>query len=162
MSEDGRIELAHAADFTLGSLSVRPPTREVESDGTVELLEPRVMQVLVALARADGAILSRDDLIRQCWEGRIVGEDAINRVLSRLRRTAEGIGQGCFRIETITKVAEISDRDYQRILNSGEPDGALQDYAHTFGRITDVEVTDLVLDEDPVTPLSFPIDSTTS
>ena len=63
-------------------------------------------------------------------------------------------------IETITKVAEISDRDYQRILNSGEPDGALQDYAHTFGRITDVEVTDLVLDEDPVTPLSFPIDST--
>jgi tetratricopeptide (TPR) repeat protein len=60
--------------------------------------------VLVALARADGGILSRDDLTRRCWEGRVVGEDAINRVISRLRRAADTIGQGGFRIETITKV----------------------------------------------------------
>ena len=45
------------------------------------------MQVLVALAAADGAIVGRDDLTRRCWEGRVVGEDAINRVISRLRRS---------------------------------------------------------------------------
>jgi len=60
------------------------------------------MQVLVALARAAGAIVSRDDLITTCWSGRIVGEDAINRVISRLRRLADETGG--FRIETITKV----------------------------------------------------------
>lgn len=104
MSDIDRIDLAHAADFTLGPLAVRPSTREIENAGAVEVLEPRVMQVLVALARAGGGIVSRDDLIQACWEGRIVGEDAINRVLSRLRRVADGIGQGSFRIETITKV----------------------------------------------------------
>jgi DNA-binding winged helix-turn-helix (wHTH) protein/tetratricopeptide (TPR) repeat protein len=102
---EGRIDLAHEAGFRLGALDVRPALRQlVRDDGAEEVLEPRVMQVLVALARADGAILSRDDLTRSCWEGRVVGEDAINRVISRLRRAAEGIGQRSFRIETVTKV----------------------------------------------------------
>ncbi|MDG2533226.1 winged helix-turn-helix domain-containing protein [Sphingomonas sp. HITSZ_GF] len=102
---EGRIDLAHEAPFRLGTLEVRPALRQLARDDCMEdVLEPRVMQVLVALARADGAIVSRDDLTRSCWEGRVVGEDAINRVVSRLRRAAEGIGQGSFRIETITKV----------------------------------------------------------
>lgn len=87
----------------LGGAKVRPSLRQVVAvDGRETVLEPRVMQVLVALASAGGAILSRDDLILTCWSGRIVGEDAINRVISRLRRLSEEIGG--FRIETITKV----------------------------------------------------------
>jgi DNA-binding winged helix-turn-helix (wHTH) protein/tetratricopeptide (TPR) repeat protein len=99
-----RIDLAHVAEFTIGALAVRPATREVTRDGQTEVLEPRVMQVLVALARAGGGVVSRDDLTRSCWEGRIVGEDAINRVISRLRRVGETIGQDSFRVETVTKV----------------------------------------------------------
>lgn len=105
MDDTDRIDLAHAPGFALGRLAVRPGTRElVRDDGETEVLEPRVMQVLVALARADGAIVTRDELSRWCWEGRVVGEDAINRVISRLRRSAEGIGARSFRVETITKV----------------------------------------------------------
>src|SRR6185437_9667500 len=72
--------------------------------GTRENLEPRVMQVLVALARADGAVLSRDELIRQCWGGRIVGEDAINRCVSKVRQLSELGGGKAFEIETIPRV----------------------------------------------------------
>jgi DNA-binding winged helix-turn-helix (wHTH) protein/tetratricopeptide (TPR) repeat protein len=100
-----RIDLAHAAPFRIGSIDVRPDLRQVTAeDGTREVVEPRVMQVLVALARAEGGVVSRDDLIRCCWEGRVVGEDAINRVMSRLRRLADGIGARAFTIETVTKV----------------------------------------------------------
>ena len=100
-----RIDLAHRASFPLGALVVHPATREIAAgDSPREVLEPRVMQVLVALASANGAIVSRDDLSHSCWEGRVVGEDAINRVISRLRRVAEGIGANSFRIETVTKV----------------------------------------------------------
>jgi len=99
-----RIDLAHIADFTIGELVVRPATREVTRGGQTEILEPRVMQVLVALDRARGGVVSRNDLTTSCWEGRIVGDDAINRVMSRLRRVADGIGGGAFRIETVTKV----------------------------------------------------------
>jgi len=105
MDDSGPIILAHVPDFSLGMLTVRPATRElVHPDGRNDVLEPRVMQVLVALARAKGGAVTRDELTSWCWEGRIVGEDAINRVLSRLRRAAEGIGAGSFRIETLTKV----------------------------------------------------------
>jgi len=100
-----RIDLAQEQDFQVGELSVRPSLRQVaDATGRSEVVEPRVMQVLVALARANGEILTREALTVLCWDGRIVGEDAINRVMSRLRRLSEGIGGGSFRIETITKV----------------------------------------------------------
>jgi TolB-like protein/DNA-binding winged helix-turn-helix (wHTH) protein/Flp pilus assembly protein TadD len=100
-----QIELAHTVPFRLGSMVIEPGLRQaVDAEGISETLEPRVMQVLVALAMANGGIVSRDDLVRQCWEGRIVGDDSINRVIGRLRRLAEEKGRGEFHIETITKV----------------------------------------------------------
>jgi DNA-binding winged helix-turn-helix (wHTH) protein/tetratricopeptide (TPR) repeat protein len=99
------IILANEPIFRLGPLIVDPRQRRIEhDDGRSEFVEPRVMQVLVALVRAKDLFLTRDDLAYSCWEGRIVGDDAINRTLSRLRRVAEGIGAGAFRIETLSKV----------------------------------------------------------
>jgi len=98
------IDLAHTPDFALGTIMVRPSSRELEHAGNPELLEPRVMQVLVALAAAGGAVVSRDDLVRRCWEGRSVGEDAINRCIAKLRRIAETAGGRTFNIDTIPRV----------------------------------------------------------
>jgi len=96
------IDLAREAPFRLGLGEVRPATREVVWRDQREAVEPRVMQVLVALHRADGAVVSRDDLIRDCWNGRIVGDDAINRCIVQLRRLAERVGG--FSVETIPRV----------------------------------------------------------
>nr|HMN55160.1 winged helix-turn-helix domain-containing protein [Sphingopyxis sp.] len=105
MGSAERIDLAHEADRVIGRLSVSPSRRELRrEDGQREVLEHRVMQVLIALHRADGGIVTRDELTRSCWDGRIVGDDAINRVISRLRKAADGIGAGSFVIETITKI----------------------------------------------------------
>ena len=98
------IDLAQEANFTLGSLTVIPSSREVNRGGQHEAIEPRAMQVLVALHRAEGAVVSRDDLITRCWEGRSVGEDAINRAIWRLRKLAEADGEADFTIETIPRV----------------------------------------------------------
>ncbi len=98
------IVLAHSPAFRLGQVEVRPATREVIGPGSREILEPRVMEVLVALAGGGGEILSRDDLVQCCWGGRAVSDDAINRVISKLRRLGQDIGAGSFRIETITRV----------------------------------------------------------
>jgi DNA-binding winged helix-turn-helix (wHTH) protein/tetratricopeptide (TPR) repeat protein len=99
----GRVVLAHEQPFRIGSLRIDPPTRQVELGELHETLEPRVMQVLVALYQA-GGIVTRDELVERCWDGRVVGDDAINRVVSRLRHVADGLGNGSFSIETITKV----------------------------------------------------------
>ena len=100
----GRIVLAHEHPFNLGNLRVHPSTRQVERGDRWETLEPRVMQLLVALARAQGRIVTRDELVDWCWDGRIVGDDAINRAISRVRQVAVGIGEASFGVETITKV----------------------------------------------------------
>jgi len=103
--ESERIHLAHAAPLSLGALTITPALRVVaHPDGREEVIEPRVMQVLVALVRAQGGIISRDDLLMSCWHGVVVGEDAINRVIGRLRRLLDGIGEGSHKLETITKV----------------------------------------------------------
>ncbi len=98
------IRLSEESDFVIGGIEVRPSLREVRRGATKEQLEPRVMQVLVALARADGAVVSRDDLIQRCWEGRIVGEAAINRCIWKLRELSEAGGEPTFHIETIPRV----------------------------------------------------------
>ncbi|MDP9423318.1 MAG: winged helix-turn-helix domain-containing protein [Pseudomonadota bacterium] len=105
MNVSSRVELAHEPDFVFGRLTVSPSRRElVCDDGQREVIEHRVMQVLIALSKADGSILTRDELTMSCWSGRVVGEDSIHRVMSRLRKIANGIGGGSFEIETITKI----------------------------------------------------------
>src|SRR5690349_11749251 len=97
------VDLAQEPDFRLGSLQVRPSLREVVPGACErEVLEPRVMQVLVALARRPDQVVSRDQLIDACWAGRVVGEDAINRCIGRVRRLAET--HGGFAVETIARV----------------------------------------------------------
>ncbi len=96
------MDLAGEPDFTLGDLQIQPSSREVVTSGSREVLEPRVMQVLVVLARRRSQVVSRDQLIDECWAGRVVGEDAINRCIARIRRLAEA--HGGFSIETIARV----------------------------------------------------------
>jgi DNA-binding winged helix-turn-helix (wHTH) protein len=96
------VDLAREPDFTIGNLQVHPSSREVVVGGEREILEPRVMQVLVVLARRRGQVVSRDQLIETCWAGRVVGEDAINRCIAKVRRLAEA--HGAFSLETIARV----------------------------------------------------------
>ena len=117
MDVPAKIELAHEPDFVLGRLTISPSRRElVRDDGTREVIEHRMMRVLIALSKARGNILTRDELIMCCWDGVVVGEDAINRVMSRLRKVANGIGAGSIEIETITKVG------YRLTSRGGEPE----------------------------------------
>jgi TolB-like protein len=100
-----RIDLARQAPLRLGPLQIDPARRQVvHDDGRRQVLERRVMQVLVALLGAGGAILTRDELTRSCWHGVIVGKDALNRVLGQLRRLERDLGRGVFEVQTITRV----------------------------------------------------------
>jgi DNA-binding winged helix-turn-helix (wHTH) protein len=99
-----RIDLAREPEFALGELRVRPSRREVEAGDTRLDLQPRVMQVLVALAHPSSDVVSQDELISRCWGGLTVGEDAVARCISQLRRTAASWPEPPFHIETIPGV----------------------------------------------------------
>ncbi|HEY1710714.1 MAG TPA: winged helix-turn-helix domain-containing protein [Rhizomicrobium sp.] len=97
------VDIAREADFRLGLALVQPSLRRVSLGERQETLEPRVMQVLIALARGNSQVISRDLLITQCWGGRIVGDDAINRCIGRLRQLSADLDKA-FEIETIPRV----------------------------------------------------------
>ena len=98
-----RVDLAREPAFRLSAVQVSPATREVLGRGGLrEVLEPRVMQVLVALARRRGEVVSRDELIDACWRGQVVGDDAVSRCIASLRRLARAFGG--LTIETIARV----------------------------------------------------------
>lgn len=84
-----RTDLAREAEFMLGGAKVRPSSREIVLGEAHETIEPQVLKVLVALNRRRGEVVSRDELIRCCWDGRVVGEDAINRCLAKVRKLTD-------------------------------------------------------------------------
>jgi DNA-binding winged helix-turn-helix (wHTH) protein/TolB-like protein len=100
----GRIDLAREPDFALGDLRVRPSRREIAGGGARHELQPRVMQVLVALARSPNEVVSQQELISRCWGGLAVGEDAIGRCIGQLRRLTATWPEPAFAIETIPGV----------------------------------------------------------
>lgn len=97
-----QIDLLQETDFVLGGLEVRPRSRELIAGGKAEVLEPRIMQVLVALARRRGQVVTRDELTALCWGGRIVGEDAIYRCIQAIRQYAHA--HGGFAVTTVSRV----------------------------------------------------------
>ena len=98
------VSLAQTAPFTLGPLQVVPAAREVTRGDRSQSIEPLVMQVFIVLARSVGEVVSRDSLIERCWGGRAISEDALNRVIAKVRRIDSVLGGGAFHLETVTKV----------------------------------------------------------
>ncbi len=97
------LDLAQCDDFAIGRVTIRPSSRELIAGGVATMIAPKVMQVLVAIARGGGRVVSRDELVAQCWPGRIVGDDAINRIIGKLRRALATLGPGVFGIETVAR-----------------------------------------------------------
>ncbi len=104
MSPFGRepVELSLEAPFRLAQLDVTPAALELRRNGETWTIEHRVMKVLVALHRSCGHAVSRDDLIDLCWEGRIVGEDSLNRGISQLRKALAA--EPAVTIDTIARI----------------------------------------------------------
>jgi DNA-binding winged helix-turn-helix (wHTH) protein/Tfp pilus assembly protein PilF len=97
------IQLADVPDFAVGRVSVRPSRGELARAGCAERVEPRLMQVLVALAQANGATVSRQELIARCWGGLSMSPDAVNRVISLLRQLLARMESGAS-IETLPRI----------------------------------------------------------
>src|SRR5262252_5420145 len=74
------------ASFEFGRFRVLPQRREVLADGQPMELGGRAFDVLVALIQANGAVVSKDELIRRVWPGRIVEDNNLHAQIKALRK----------------------------------------------------------------------------
>lgn len=90
----------------LGDLTVDPAAGEMVGPGGREQLDPKVMEVLVALAQHAGEVVSRNDLLARVWPRVVVGEDVVSRCIYQLRRhlrQAGGADHYAALVETLPK-----------------------------------------------------------
>ncbi len=89
--------------FVLGDWEVLPARGVLRSGDQEEHPEPKVFGVLMALARRDGDLVTRDELIDELWDGRPTSDEPINRCLSQLRRHLGDRKKPYRYIETLTR-----------------------------------------------------------
>jgi DNA-binding winged helix-turn-helix (wHTH) protein len=90
--------------FTIGEWLVQPQLNRLSrsSGGDVQL-EPKMMDVLVRLARDPGSVVSRDDLIDAVWPEVFISESVLTRAIAGLRRALGDDARSPRFIETISK-----------------------------------------------------------
>jgi DNA-binding winged helix-turn-helix (wHTH) protein/Flp pilus assembly protein TadD len=89
--------------FTLNDRTVHPSLNRIEGPAGAVTVEPRVMEVLVLLAGRGGAVVSKDELVQEVWEGRFVTDDVIWRSIAELRRALGDEAKGSAFIATVPK-----------------------------------------------------------
>jgi DNA-binding winged helix-turn-helix (wHTH) protein/TolB-like protein/Tfp pilus assembly protein PilF len=89
--------------FRLGDWEVLPLRGVLRRDGHEEKPEPRVFGVLIALAKRDGDLVTRDELVDELWDGRPTSDEPINRCLSQLRRHLGDKTRPHRYVETLTR-----------------------------------------------------------
>ena len=95
------IDLETELPFRVGGAAIDPVSRNAEYPGGNERMQPQTLKVLIALARKRNEVVTRHELVECCWDGRVVGDDVINRSIQLLRQFAERAGG--ISIETVPK-----------------------------------------------------------
>lgn len=102
------------SDFRIGSLIVEPDQNSISDGKERRRLEPKVMEVLCALAGRPGEVISRQELIDQVWGVEHGADESLTRAVSLLRSVLNAGDDRHSVIETIPKrgyrlAAQISD-----------------------------------------------------
>jgi DNA-binding winged helix-turn-helix (wHTH) protein len=90
-------------DFCLGPILVEPDRLRLSLHGQAAIVQPRVMDVLVALASAGDTVMSRQALEAQVWTDLHVGYHALARAVYEARKALEDVSPGCDLLETIPR-----------------------------------------------------------
>jgi TolB-like protein/DNA-binding winged helix-turn-helix (wHTH) protein/Tfp pilus assembly protein PilF len=99
--------------FRVGRIRVYPDRNVFTGESGEVRVEPRVMDLICALASSPSGMMSRDELIDRFWPSEFGADEGLTRAVSRLRRALREAGGGDNDIETIPKrgyrlVADVS------------------------------------------------------
>lgn len=89
--------------FRVGDWDVHPLQGVIGQGGHRVHIEPKVMDVLVCLARHPGEVVTREMLLDEVWKGVVVTDDVVTRCISELRTVLRDTGRDRRFIRTIPK-----------------------------------------------------------
>jgi TolB-like protein/DNA-binding winged helix-turn-helix (wHTH) protein len=89
--------------FMVGEWLVEPAIERISKGELVEKVEPRVMDLLVCLARNPNEVITREELESKVWAGMVVGYDALTSAMIKLRKAFHEDSKHPQIIQTVSK-----------------------------------------------------------
>ncbi len=90
-------------DFRVGDWLAEPALNRLTAGETVVRVRPQLMDVLVCLARRQGRVVLKDELLAEVWPDRIITESGMVRCIAELRQILGDDSHSPRYIETISK-----------------------------------------------------------
>lgn len=89
--------------FRLDRWLIEPQLNTLSLEGTVNRVEPKVMEVLVYLAEHAGEVMPRETIIRAIWSDRFVTDEVLTNAIFELRKALGDDARNSRFIQTIPK-----------------------------------------------------------
>ena len=89
--------------FTLGDWLVEPKACQLSRGATVVKLRPQLVDLLLCLARRQGEIVLKDEILAEVWPGQYIAESGLSRCVAELRQFLQDDAHAPRIIETIPK-----------------------------------------------------------
>ena len=131
--------------FRLGPVNVDPEIGKISGPGGEQKLDPKVMAVLLRLAREPGQVIRRDSLMKDVWGDRVVTDVALSRCIYQLRKRLSAVA----RTEE-TAIETMPKRGYRLCWRIQPAEQAIR--SRTDGQGSEVDLTPS--HEEPVAPCS--------
>ena len=87
----------------VGDWLLDPAMNQISRGAKVERLEPKAVEVLVALAQRAGEVVTRETLLSEVWKGVTVSDDALTQSITKLRQALGDTSKESSYIQTISK-----------------------------------------------------------
>ena len=96
--------MPHPDHYLIGEYRLTVSLNQLESpDGAVHSLEPRAAELLAFLAERQGEVISVEALLADLWQGRVVTDSSVYRLVAELRRLLGDDSRSPNYIETVRK-----------------------------------------------------------
>ena len=92
-----------AKRLSIGDWSVDAATNDIWRGSERVHLEPKAVDLLLALARRANQVMSREELLAQVWSGTVVGDDVLTQAILKLRKALGDTSREPEYIQTIPK-----------------------------------------------------------
>ncbi|MDP5041697.1 MAG: winged helix-turn-helix domain-containing protein, partial [Paraglaciecola sp.] len=89
--------------FYIGDWQVTPNTNTLRKGDMLKQLEPKAMDVLIALCQQQGEVLSADEIVEHCWGNAELGDNPVHKAINQLRKAFDDKPSQPTYIETIRK-----------------------------------------------------------
>jgi DNA-binding winged helix-turn-helix (wHTH) protein len=75
--------------YRFGNYELDEQHCELHCAGQLVAVEPKVFEVLVYLIKHRDRVVTKEELLEQCWSGTLVSEAALTRCLTKVRKTVQ-------------------------------------------------------------------------